>query len=339
MEQGPDVKIFDDLDAAAKDAGSALGRGARPLIFERIDWFRLVDRYTPPKGRKLIIRSEDQAGRAWLFLDSRDGAAEPLANWYSLRFGSIVERRNGAAPNLDALAQGLRSAGISRLKLEPLAADDPLPDALKRSGWLVRRGKATESWRIRTSGLSFDDYWASRPSRLRNTARRRAKSAGLEIRIHDRFDPDAWRDYEKVYESSWKPSEGAPDMLRALAELEGEAGTLRLGLAYLEGRPVASQLWLVENGQATIHKLAYAEDAKHCSPGTVLSVEMFRRALDVDKVDLIDFGIGGDAYKAEWMSEAEPLYGLQAFDLRSARGIAGAARAAAAKLVPALRSH
>lgn len=339
MEQQPDVKIFDDLDAAAEDAGAALGRAARPLLFERIDWFQLVHRYTPGNGGPLIVRSRDSAGRAWLFLDSKDGGAEPLANWYSLRFGSIVEKRNGAAPNLDALADGLREAGISRLKLEPLSADDPLPEALRRKGWMVRRGKVTESWRIRTAGLSFDDYWASRPSRLRNTARRRAKSAGLEIRILDCFDAEAWSDYEKVYQASWKPSEGAPAMLRALAEQEGEAGTLRLGLAYLDGRPVASQLWLVENGIATIHKLAYAEDAKHCSPGTVLSVEMFRRVLDVDKVETIDFGIGGDAYKAEWMSEAEPLYGITAFDMRSARGIAGAARAAAAKLVPALRSH
>jgi hypothetical protein len=339
MEQRPDVKIFEDLDSAAADAGGALGRDARPLLFERLDWFRLVDRYTPAKGRKLIIRSSEPAGRAWLFLACRDGVAEPLANWYSLRFGSIVEKRNGAAPNLEGIADGLREAGISRLKLEPLAADDPLPEALRRMGWMVRHGKVTESWRIRTAGLSFADYWAARPSRLRNTARRRAKSAGLEIRIHDRFDPAAWGDYEKVYEASWKPSEGAPGMLRALAEQEGEAGTLRLGLAYLDGRPVASQLWLVENATATIHKLAYAEDARHFSPGTVLSVEMFRRVLDVDRVETIDFGIGGDAYKAEWMSEAEPLYGLTAFDMRSLRGLAGAARAAAAKLVPALRSH
>ena len=339
MEQAADVKIFEDLDSAARDAGEALDRGARPLLFERMDWFRLVDRYTPAKGNILIIRSADAAGRVWLFLDRKGGAARPLANWYSLRFGTIVERRNGTAPRLDALVDGLREAGISRLKLEPLGEQDPLPDALRRKGWMVRHGKVTESWRINTAGLSFDDYWASRPSRLRNTARRRAKSAGLEVRIHDRFDAEAWEDYQKVYEASWKPSEGAPDMLRALAQQEGKAGTLRLGLAYLDGRPVASQLWLVENGHATIHKLAYAEDARHCSPGTVLSVEMFRRVLDVDRVGSIDFGIGDDAYKREWMSEAEPLYGVSAFDLRSARGLAGAVRAAAAKLVPALRSQ
>jgi CelD/BcsL family acetyltransferase involved in cellulose biosynthesis len=163
--------------------------------------------------------------------------------------------------------------------------------------------------------------------------------ADFRVVVHDRFDDAAWRDYERVYEASWKPAEGSPEMIRALAEQEGAAGTLRLGLAYLDGQPVASQLWLVENGIATIHKLAYAEEARQFSPGTVLSVEMFRRALDVDRVETIDFGIGSDAYKAEWMSESEPLYMLTAYDLLSLRGIAGAARAAAAKLVPVLRSQ
>jgi CelD/BcsL family acetyltransferase involved in cellulose biosynthesis len=333
-----DFKLFRDIDAAARDAAGALDRRARPWLFDRLDWFRLVASHTPG-GEPLVIRSEEEEGRAWLFLARKGASARALSNWYCLRFGTIVAPRNGSQPPLEALAAGLRKAGISQLTLSPMAEDDPLPAALRRQGWLVRRSKATEAWRIRTAGMGFDDYWATRPSRLRNTARRRAKAARLEIVIHDRFDADAWRDYERVYEASWKPAEGSPALMRALAEQEGAAGTLRLGLAYLEGRPVASQFWLVENGTATIHKLAYAEDSKQLSPGTVLSVEMFRRALDVDKVETIDFGIGSDAYKAEWMSECEPLYALAAFDLRRLSGIAAAAKAVAAKLVPGTRSH
>ena len=132
--------------------------------------------------------------------------------------------------------------------------------------------------------MDFETYWAARPGQLQNTAKRRGKTAGLDIEIHDRFDEAAWADYEAVYRASWKPEEGSFPFLRALAEQEGAAGTLRLGVARKNGRPVAVQLWLVENGEATIHKLAYAEDAKAMSPGTLLGVEMFRRALDVDRV-------------------------------------------------------
>ena len=82
------------------------------------------------------------------------------------------------------------------------------------------------------------------------------------------------------------PQEGSPAFLRALAEQEGAAGTLRLGIAYdAGGRAVAAQFWLVEDGVATIHKLAHREDARAGSPGSLLSQAMFRAAIDDDRVD------------------------------------------------------
>ena len=334
-----DLQLFVDLDAAARDAGNALNREARPWLFDRIDWFRLVQDHTPPVGKPLIIRARKDGAAAWLFLAEDRGNALALSNWYCLRTGPVLDRVNGTAPPVEDLGRGLRQAGVTRLYMSPIGGEDPLPAALRRRGWAVARSKINVSWRTRTEGLSFAEYWESRPSRLRNTARRKARTPGLEIVLHDRFDARAWEDYEAVYKSSWKPPEGSPALMREFAEREGEAGTLRLGLAYLNGRPVASQLWVVENGIATIHKLAYAEDAKQHSPGTVLSMEMFRRAIDVDKVAMIDFGIGDDAYKAEWMTECEPLYALTAYDLTRPRGLAGAARAALSKLVPRRRSR
>src|SRR5687768_12734521 len=102
-----DVEIFEDLDAAGRDAGGALARDARPILFDRLDWYRMVDRYTPPRGKKLIIRSADKDARAWLFLAREGAAAEPLSNWYCLRYGPIVETRNGSPAPLGALATGL----------------------------------------------------------------------------------------------------------------------------------------------------------------------------------------------------------------------------------------
>jgi CelD/BcsL family acetyltransferase involved in cellulose biosynthesis len=187
--------------------------------------------------------------------------------------------------------------------------------------------------------MDFDAYWATRGSRLRNTAKRKAKAAALEITIHRRFDAAAWADYEHVYQASWKPAEGSPAFLRALAEQEGDAGTLRLGIAKRDGEPIAAQLWLVENRVATIHKLAYADAARELSPGTLLSVEMFRHALDIDRVRRIDFGTGDDGYKADWMARSEPLMMMQAFNPATLVGLAGAARAGASALVRRLRSH
>jgi hypothetical protein len=332
------VEAFDDLDAVARDAGGALDRAAGAEMFERLDWFRLVHDLTPPPGKLLTLRARNDVARGWLFLSKEGAKAVPLSNWYSLRCGPVIEGAQSESV-LDGLAEGLRRAGVGELALSPLGDADGLEAALKRKGWITRRSQSTVNWRVRTAGLSFDLYWAARPSRLRNTAKRRTKAAGLELRVHAGFDPSAWADYETVYEHSWKPAEGSPPLMRRFAEAEGAAGTLRLGLAYRDGAPVAAQLWTVEHGVATIHKLAYREDAKQHSPGTVLSVEMFRRAIDEDKVEWIDFGIGDDGYKAEWMEEAKPLYALVAFDARSWRGLLALGRAAGAKLVGRLRSR
>src|SRR3546814_7888775 len=84
----------------------------------------------------------------------------------------------------------------------------------------------------------------------------------VDLEIHDRFSPAIWKDYEPVYENSWKPEEGSLSFLRAIAEQEGEAGHLRMGIARSDGLAVAAQLWTVENGVALIHKLAHREDAE-----------------------------------------------------------------------------
>lgn len=333
-----EVKLFRDLDAVAQDAGAALTREARPWMFERLDWYRLVQRYTPPDGELLALRSRNGEASAWLFLAREGRSALAFSNWYCLRFGPVVEGGNADAA-LAEIVRGLRRAGVSRIFLSPLGADDPLPAALRRLGWATRVEQTSVNWRVKTRGMTFEDYWAARPSKLRNTARRKAKKSQLELRVLDRFDPAAWDDYETVYNASWKPAEGSPELIRRFGEQEGAAGTLRLGLAYMEGKPVAGQVWTVENGAATIHKLAYREDAKQLSPGTVLSVEMFRRAIDEDRVDMIDFGFGDHSYKADWMDEGAPLYSLTAYDLLTPAGLAGLARSAALKLAARIRNN
>jgi hypothetical protein len=328
---GFEVELFDDLDAVAADAAGALDRQAS--LFGRLGWFRLVAAHCPPPGRLLVARAREGARAAWLFLAEQAGRAEAWRCWYSLRFG-LAGDPDGAEP----IARALRKR-LNRLEIAPLQDPEPLASAFRRAGWLAFLSPATASWRIETAGQDFDAYWAARPGKLRNTAQRKAKSAGLDIAIHRRFDPAAWAAYEEVYAASWKPEEGSPAFLRALAEQEGEASRLRLGVARKEGRPLAAQLWTVEDGTAWIHKLAYREDSKALSPGTVLSMAMFRAALDEDKVSRIDYGTGDDGYKRDWMGERATLWRLEAFNPSSLAGLAGAARAGLSALVRRLRSR
>ena len=333
----PKVEIYRDWDSIVDAFGPELSREARSCLFDRLDWFRLVAFHSPPAGELLALKAGDGDAATWLFLSVDGGCARAFANWYSLRFSAI----GGTEATLTLLAQELRDVHphIDRVELYPLRQDDLLPAAFTKAGWLTRTRPASTRWLIDTKDMNFDGYWATRGSQLRNTARRKTKAAGLDIRIHCSFDPDAWRGYEHVYQNSWKPAEGSPAFLRALAEQEGAAGTLRLGLAFKDGEAIAAQLWLVENGTATIHKLAYTQEARNLSPGTILSVEMFRHVLDVDKVELIDFGTGDDGYKADWMERSEPLNRMLAFNPRTLKGLTGAARAWASDLVHRVASH
>jgi hypothetical protein len=328
------IEWFEGLDEAAADAAGALDREAQPSLFSRLDWFRLLDAHVPLPGTPLIARARQGDQAAWLFLRREGRAARAWAAWYSLRAGPI-----GDPLLVPHLLGALRSAGIASIELAPLEDTASVVASCRAAGWRPFVEPATTNWQIDTGEIDFATFWAQRPNRLRNTAARKSKAAALTVEIFTRFDEAAWQAYEEVYRASWKPDEGAPAFLRALAEQEGAAGTLRLGIARKDGRPVAAQLWLVENGEAVIHKLAYREDFKAFSPGTILSHAMFRHVLDEDKVRSIDYGTGDEAYKADWMDRSRILWRIQAFDARSLRGLAGAAATAARHLARRLRSR
>jgi hypothetical protein len=328
------VELFDDLDAAERDSGGALGRASQASLYDRIQWYRLLADHCALPGKPIVARAKHMQRRAWMFLAVEDRRANSWASWYSLRWRPV------GAPELQRhILAALRDGLVPALDFAPLEETESLVSACRDSGWIPFVEPAKANWRAHTREMDFDAYWATRPGRLRSTAKRKAKAAGLEIEILDRFDEAAWADYEAVYAASWKPDEGAPAFLRALAEQEGAARTLRLGIARKDGTPLAAQLWLVENDEATIHKLAYREDSKALSPGTVLSMAMFRHVLDRDRVSIIDYGTGDEPYKADWMDERRTLWRLRAYNRRTLAGLAGAARRAASSLVRRARSR
>jgi hypothetical protein len=330
------IELFDDLDEVERSAGGELDRDRQACLFDRLIFYRLIADHCPPPGKLVVLRGGEGERRAWLFLAVAGRKARAFTAWYSLRFGVA-----GAAEAdvMTAMAAALRDGAIAEVELAPLADPDLLRRAFEQAGWHVSVVPRTGNWQAMTAGMDFDTFWASRPGRLRNTAKRRAKGVSLDIGIHEQFSETAWADYEAVYRSSWKPEEGSFPFLRSLVEQEGAAGTLRLGIAKLDDVPVAAQLWLVEKKKATIHKLAYAESAKSLSPGTLLSVAMFRHVLDKDHVEQIDYGTGDEPYKADWMDQRRQLWQLNAFNPRTLQGLASSAKARVSALVRRMRSR
>ena len=292
--------------------------------FDRLDWFALLD-------DPLYALAESGRGRVLLPLQRERRQLASLANWFSFTWRPL-----GDDPALlAALARDLRWQ-THRVELAPLPDEDgsatALEIAFRDAGWLVAREVCDENHVLPVAGRSFAEYWATRPGKMRTTLKRKARKVEITILTH--FDEAAWAEYRAVYESSWKPQEERADLLEAFARAEGAAGRIRLGIARAAGEPVAAQFWTVENGTAYIHKLAHIEAAKPLSAGTTLSAALFEHAIDIDGVELVDFGTGSDGYKRDWMEANRPRYRLTCLDWRNPRAWSAIAKARFRHLAP-----
>jgi CelD/BcsL family acetyltransferase involved in cellulose biosynthesis len=305
------IEYHADLKEVQSDAALAalLSPVMQQAPFDRLAWWQGLADHCGLEPLLAVARDGDAV--AVLPLQRADGQLSGLANWYSFRLRPISSPGSNAAGLLTALARDL-ARRTPRVTLSGLPQEDGSADltesAFRKAGWITLREACDTNHVLHLSDRGYGEYLAARPGPLRTTLKR--KAGKVETRILKHFDAKAWADYEDIYAESWKPSEGSPDFLRAFAQAEGEAGRLRLGVAYAESRAVAAQMWTVEGGTAFIHKLAHREEAKPLSPGTVLSAALFRQVIDEDKVDLVDFGTGNDGYKRDWMEEVRPRYRL-----------------------------
>ena len=313
-------------------------------------WFEAFGSTVLGAGERLAIagvEADTSAGSPRACLVGRHRERDPaflgarsfssLSNYYTLRYAPLVDGGAGRAA-LAALIEGLRARRprYAVLHFEPLAADAALSDdlaaALRGAGLLTRRYFRFGNWYDDTRGLSFRDYLTRRPAALRNAFRRNsARLAGAgRVRLALAQDRGALLDalarYEQVYAASWKRSEPYPAFIRRLAAALAEAGALRLGVLYVDHRPVAAQIWVVQRGRAILYKLAHDRAFDSFSPGTVLTMRMLERLLDEEHVTELDLGAGDDPYKRLWVSRRRERVGLIACDPRTWRGALAGAR-------------
>lgn len=305
---------FLDVQACA---GGNLDREQQPSLFNRLDWLDMLHRLALRNRQAMLLRASDGATDLWFpLMQKMPGHAEAFANWYNFTWAPIFGAEYEEVTQLALLREIALKAQqhVRRITLSPMPDEDGLTTltatAFEQAGWSVHRQQCDENHFLPVNGRSFDEYWQARPGQLRSTVKRKGKKGIVSTRIETEFSDASWADYEAVYSKSWKPSEGDPDFLKALARQEGDVGALRLGIAYIDGKPVAAQFWTSENGTALIHKLAHDEEYLSASPGTLLSAALFQHAIDIDRVQEIDFGTGSDKYKRDWMEEMRPRFSL-----------------------------
>ena len=110
--------------------------------------------------------------------------------------------------------------------------------------------------------------------------------------------------YDTVRDSSWKAPEKDRKFIRDFTTMAASKGWLRLAYLMFDGKPIAAQKWFICQNYAHIYDVLYAEDYKKYSPGKVLSRMMFEYAIDIDKVECIDYLQGDESYKRDWTNKA-----------------------------------
>jgi hypothetical protein len=317
-------------------------------FFAQAAWYDLMARHVRDPGDGLRLYLDADPPRA-AFVCRRGPGREQrqlqgFANFYSLEHGPILGARNGD----DAARVARLMAAIASERpawqcvgLTALDRDEPgfaaIRAGLRDAHFIVQPYFHYGTWYEDTRGLDFRRYLDDRPAPLRNIFRRKGKAAqGLRIEYgfsEPGCDLDRLvADYDTVYRNSWKEGEAYPTFIPALVRMAFDCGALRLGVVRVDDVPAAAQFWIVWRGRAVIYKLAHDRRFDKLSLGTLLTMRMAERVLDVDHPDEINFGRGDDAYKRLWLPKRRERWGILGANPRTWRGLGEGLRLVAGRL-------
>ncbi len=302
----------------------------------------------PAGAEPALLAVSDAAGPLALLpmLSGPDHRWGSLTTPYTCLYQPLLRTDPPAPPGaLVQAARYCRRWPVTRFEaLDPAAASTILlRDALGSAGLLTRSFANFGNWHEELGAASWDDYLAARPGALRETIRRRTRAAlragvRLELARAGSALGAALRAYEAVYRRSWKEPEPFPEFNAALIGRLAAAGVLRIGVMWSGDTPIAAQYWSIDNGAATVLKLAHDEAFKMWSPGTVLTAATIRELMSVDGITSLDFGRGDDPYKRGWASQRRLRVGLLGLNVRTVGGLGAWARQDGGALLRRVRS-
>jgi len=346
------VTTFPSFAALPESYGQLFVEAGAVWYDYSLAWFQNFERSGLNEGDKVCIygverncgSNEPVAAIATRYSDKPSGLfsareLSSLANFYTISFGPAGEpSADDFKDALQALAEAIskerpRWDFVHLRPLDPASAFYPaLMKSFRDAGMVVQTYSCFGNWYLPSEGLSFDSYFATLPSAMQNTIRRKGKK--LEKTGRSRIDiitdatglDPAIEAYERVYLSSWKRPEPYPNFVPGLIRMLAAQGWLRMGIVYLDNEPIAGQVWIVNSGRATIYKLAHDQKFDEFSTGSVLTSRLIQHVLDIDRVDEIDFGSGDDPYKKNWLPKCRERLGILAMNPRSLQGCLGIVR-------------
>ncbi len=208
-------------------------------------------------------------------------------------------------------------ASLSQL-CEEYPGLNELSMALGGVGYRLRVQPGAGNWIYEGADIDAETFFLRLKPNLRNDTRRfprkMAELGELTFRLVSQplteKDIDAYRD---VYSRSWKEAELDADFHPDLMRLVAPKGWLRLGFLCLDGRPIATQLWLYRNLRGYIVKTAYDEEYNRFSPGTVLTWRIIEHMIRDEGMRYFDYLKGDDTYKKNWTNKRRQRFDMICF--------------------------
>lgn len=331
------VSVHSSLEGLSAPDLEILSYKNQKNLFYSIEWFRCLSEFASRERASIriyvVAGDDDPSEKCYLFCYCERGGRRllSLSNFYTMEFSPIFSGptcRRGELLSELLMHIARERPACAYLNLRLLLADrdetTQLAKSVEAAGFLVNQYFQFENYYAQTRNADFLAYYNARPSQVRNTIKRKLgklkRTHRFAVRIVSTDDDKALKDYLEVYAHSWKDREQYPDFMRELCRLGARLGLLRIGVLYVEDAPVAAQIWLMSGRKAIIYKLAYHESFKEFSVGSILTKEMLELVLQDGQVEEIDYGVGSEPYKRDWMDDKRALIGLEGFNRRTVSG-------------------
>lgn len=352
LGEADSVEVFHHTDDLAPDVLALFEEAEADNLRLGAPWYQnLIDTVYPAHGgvHIYVLRRSGRAIAALVVLATKGKLGwtiESLGNYYTSLYAPAIapEAKYRDIALLISAASQAHAPAIA-FRFSPMDPESrtyrTLWNALEANGLPTFGFFCFGNWYLPvvSDGAS---YLRSRQGQLRSTIKRLGKkfqAAGGRFEIITSCG-DLTRGlaaYEQVYASSWKHAEPYPSFIPGLAHICADSGALRLGIAWLNENAVAAQLWIVANGTANVYKLAYDESYKAYAPGTLLTAALMEHVIDKDQSREIDYLIGDDAYKKDWMSHRRERWGIIAYNPKTFGGTFGLCKESIGRLLKPLR--